>query len=245
MAAPESARPRQHQSRTLAERTHKTQASMVHITYYLEVISSWCYWVEPVWKELKSRYSKDVTFDWKLALMDASGLPQSKDQCDWFYRRSGTIMRSDFMLNSGWFDKNLTEYLPPNLMSEAARLLGASGDEVRIALATAALREGKQIGNWSVCAEIASKVSGFTANELLNLAQSPSTLQVAKASTERFHSLKVSQRPAFELESSIGDRAVLSGVVKLEPLVATIEAMLSDAKAYSSYKIHHGTPPTS
>ena len=31
------------------------------VTYYLEVISSWCYWVEPTWAELKARYAaKDV-----------------------------------------------------------------------------------------------------------------------------------------------------------------------------------------
>jgi len=29
---------------------------MVKVTYYLEVISSWCYWAEPAWAELKRRY---------------------------------------------------------------------------------------------------------------------------------------------------------------------------------------------
>ena len=26
------------------------------VTYYVEVLSSWCHWVEPVWAELKQRY---------------------------------------------------------------------------------------------------------------------------------------------------------------------------------------------
>ena len=53
----------------------------VHVTYYLEVISSWCYWAEPAWAELKQRYAgKSVTFDWKLALMDSNGLPASKNR---------------------------------------------------------------------------------------------------------------------------------------------------------------------
>jgi len=28
------------------------------VTYYLEVISSWCYWAEPAWVELKRRYAE-------------------------------------------------------------------------------------------------------------------------------------------------------------------------------------------
>ena len=36
--------------------------------------------------------------------MEASAMPQSRAQADWFYRRSGTIVRSPFMLNSGWFE---------------------------------------------------------------------------------------------------------------------------------------------
>jgi predicted DsbA family dithiol-disulfide isomerase len=34
------------------------------ITYYLEVISSWCYWSEPAWAELQRRYADRVAFDW-------------------------------------------------------------------------------------------------------------------------------------------------------------------------------------
>ena len=78
------------------------------ITYYLEVISSWCYWAEPAWAELRRRYADRADFEWKIALMDSSGLPVSREQCDWFYRRSGTITGSPFMLNSGWFEAGLT-----------------------------------------------------------------------------------------------------------------------------------------
>ena len=94
----------------------------IKITYYLEVISSWCYWAEPAWAELKQRYlHHPVEFSWRIALMDASGLPSSREQCEWFYRRSGLVMRSPFMLNAGWFDAGRSEYLAPNLMAEAAK----------------------------------------------------------------------------------------------------------------------------
>src|SRR5262245_66011675 len=96
----------------------------VKVIYFLEVTSSWCYWAEPAWAELKERYAdQPVEFGWKIALLDEPGLPQSKAQQEWFYRRSGTIVRSPFMLNSGWHDPKLKEYLAPNCVAEAAKHL--------------------------------------------------------------------------------------------------------------------------
>ena len=42
---------------------------MVKVTYYLEVTSSWCFWAEPTWAELKERYVRRVEFGLKVALM--------------------------------------------------------------------------------------------------------------------------------------------------------------------------------
>lgn len=61
--------------------------------------------------------------------------------------------------------------------------------------------------------------------------------------TEEFHALQVTQRPAFLIENAIGDRAVFSGIVRLEPLAAAIDALLADQAAYDSYKAHFGGPP--
>ena len=88
-----------------------------------------------MWKELKDRYAGRVDFEWRIALMDASGFPKSREQAEWFYRRSGMLMRSPFMLKPGWFEPNLQECLAPNLVAEAARDLGATDDRVRLALA--------------------------------------------------------------------------------------------------------------
>ena len=46
------------------------------------------------------------------------------------------------------------------------------------------------------------------------------------------------------IDTDIGDRAVFSGVIKLEPLAATIDSMLDDAAAYAAHKTHFGDPPT-
>lgn len=216
----------------------------VKVTYFLEVISSWCFWAEPAWAELKQRYAgKPVEFGWKIALMDASGLPVSRNQCEWFYRRSGTIMRSPFMLNSGWYEPGLKEYLAPNLVAEAARDFGVTDDRARLAIAHAALREGATVGRWEVAAEAAARGAGLDAAKLLAKARSPEVETRARATTAEFHALKVSQRPAFELESNIGDRAVFSGLARAEPIAAAIDAMLDDAAAYASHAAHMGTPP--
>ena len=61
------------------------------ITYYLEVLSSWCVWIEPTLDALKARYGDRVEFEWKIALMNPGDFPVSRAQCDWFYRRSGSM----------------------------------------------------------------------------------------------------------------------------------------------------------
>src|SRR5437870_8872290 len=94
---------------TFAHKSPRLTRTM-KMTLYLEVISSWCFWAEPAWAELKRRYAGRVEFGWKIALIDETGLPKSRAQCDWFYRRSGTIMRSPFMLNSGWFEADRKHY---------------------------------------------------------------------------------------------------------------------------------------
>lgn len=216
---------------------------MVHVTYYLEVISSWCYWVEPVWAELKGRYTGRAQFDWKIALMPAEAYPVSKSQCEWFYRRSGSVVRSPFMLNPGWFEPEQGQYLVPNYVAQAAKELGITDDRVRLAIANAALREGKKAGRWEVAIAAAAPAAGLDPVKLQELAQSPEIAAKAQATTQEFHSLQVNQRPTFLIENAIGDRAVFSGVVRIEPLSAAIDALLADEAAYVSWKAHFGEAP--
>ena len=213
------------------------------ITYYLEVISSWCFWAEPAWAELKQRFAGRAEFGWKLALMDASGLPVSRAQCEWYYRRSGPIMRSTFMLNSGWYEPELKEYLAPNLVAEAAKDFGITDDRVRLAIARAALTEGRKVGRWAESVAVAAAAGGLDPATLRKKAESNEIAARARATTAEFHALQVNQRPAFLLENTIGDRAVFSGLATAAPLAATIEAMLNDAAAYASHAAHFGPPP--
>jgi predicted DsbA family dithiol-disulfide isomerase len=213
------------------------------VTIYLDVISSWCFWAQPAWEELKKRYAERVDFAWKIALMDASGFPKSIEQAEWFYRRSGMMMRSPFMLKPGWFEPNLQECLAPNLVAEAARDFGITDDRVRMALAHATEREGLPTGQWELAAEIGARAANLDKTKLLERVRSPEVEARARASTAEFHALQVTQRPTFVIDSEIGDRAIFSGFAKVGPLAATIDSMLDDLAAYESHAAHFGEPP--
>ena len=216
----------------------------ITVTYYLDVISSWCFFSEPAWAELKKRYEGKVEFQWKIALLDKTGLPTSREQEEWFYRRSGTLMRSPFMLSTAWYDEPIrTEYLAPNCVAEAAKDFEVTDDRVRLALANAALREGKRFGEWEIAAEIGAKAANLDARKLLERARSPAVEARVRADTTDFHAMNVTQRPTFVMDTEIGDRAVFSGIVRLEPFAATIDSVLDDAEAYTAYAAHFGAPP--
>jgi predicted DsbA family dithiol-disulfide isomerase len=218
--------------------------AMIRVTYYLEVISSWCHWAEPAWSELKRRYQDHALFDWKLAQMPAEAYPVSRSQCDWFYRRSGCITRSPYMLSSGWVEPGLRQYTAPNLVTQAARHLGVTDDRVRITLAEAAVRRGEKIGSLEVCVRLAARAGNLEVEPLRLAAESPEVAAQLETTTREFHALQVTQRPTFLLENDIGDRALFSGLTRLEPLCAAMDALLADAAAYRSWKAHFGDPPT-
>jgi hypothetical protein len=196
-----------------------------------------------MWAELKRRYADRVALQWKIALMNPSGLPVSRAQEEWFYRRSGLLMRSPFMLNTSWYEPVLKEYLAPNSVAEAAKDFGVNDDRVRLALANATLCEGKAIREWHVCADVAATAVKFDTKELLQRAQSPEIEKRIRETTAEFHAMQVTQRPTLVVESEIGDRAVFSGFARIEPLAATLDAMLDDLAFYDSYAAHHGAPP--
>jgi predicted DsbA family dithiol-disulfide isomerase len=215
----------------------------ITVTDYLEVVSSWCFWSEPAWAELKRRYRDRIAFQWKIALMDPIGLPASREQEQWFYRRSGMLMRSPFMLNTDWYDASQKEWLPPNAVAEAAKDFGITDDRVRLALSYAALREGKKVSDWNVCAEIGAAAGKIDKKKLLKTARSSAIEKRLRASTAEFHAMQVTQRPTFVIDTEIGDRAIFSGVVRLEPIAATIDSMIDDAIDYAAHKAHFGDPP--
>ncbi|MBP6506672.1 MAG: disulfide bond formation protein DsbA [Opitutaceae bacterium] len=217
----------------------------VTLTYYLEIFSSWCLWAEPTWSELKARYAGRIDFQWKIALMSPADFPASREQCDWFYRRSGgTVMHSPFMLHSGWVEaRRKGHYEAAGLVAEAGRDFGFDGDELRLALVQAGLREGQKIGDMAIAVAVAAKAGRLNAKKLRAAAESEAVQTRVAAGTAEFFAHQINQRPAFVLTDAIGDKAVFSGLVRIEPLAATIDAMLADSAAYAAHAAHFGKPP--
>jgi predicted DsbA family dithiol-disulfide isomerase len=215
--------------------------------YYLEVLSSWCHWAEPTWQRLQKDYKGRVEFEWRIALMGPGDFPVSRNQCEWFYRRSGgTVMHSPVMLNPGWLEpKRKGVYTAPNLVAEAAKDFGFTDDRVRHAITHAAVIEGRRVGDIAIAVAAASKASGIPAKKLRARAESDAVKKRVAASTAEFHAHQINQRPAFVLTSRIGDKAVFSGVVAYAPLAATLDAMLHDQAAYAAHAAHHGSVPPS
>jgi predicted DsbA family dithiol-disulfide isomerase len=220
-------------------------APQVKVTLYLEVVSSWCWWAEPAWSALRERYAGRAEFQWKIALLDAAALPKSAEQCRWYYRRSGTVMRSPYMLNPGWIEPGVKEYAAPNLIAEAAKDFGVTDDRARLAITEAALRRGEKVNHWNVAAAAAADRTGLNAEELVVRAMSAPVEARVRATTAEFHALKITQRPAFVFEDVIGDKVVFSGLVKPAPLFAAMDAMLEDCAAYEAHAAHFGDPPAS
>jgi 2-hydroxychromene-2-carboxylate isomerase len=175
--------------------------------------------------------------------MPPEAYPVSINQCEWFYRRSGSVVRSPYMLNSGWLEPEIKQYLAPNYVALAAKCMGVTDDRARLAIAEGALRKGLKVGRWEVSAQLAAEACQLNRQKLLALAQSAEIAAAAKASTAEFTSLNVNQRPTFLIENSIGDRSTFSGIVRPEPLVAAIDALQLDESAYESWNAHFGAPP--
>ncbi len=216
----------------------------ITVTYYVEILSSWCHWAEPAWADLKARYDGRVQFDWRIALMRPGDFPASRAQCDWFYRRSGTIMRSPVMLNSGWLEPAREgDYVAPNLVAEAGRDLGFTDDRLRLALTHAAEIDGRPIGDLAAAVTVAAAATGLDPAGLRARAESAAVRARVDASTAAFHAHQITQRPAFVVTDVIGDKAVFSGLVRAEPVAAAIDAMLADCAGYAAHAAHFGAPP--
>ncbi len=217
----------------------------ISMTYYLDIMSSWCTYVETTWDELQQTYADRVNFDWKIALMNREDFPVSAKQCAWFYARSKSLQPETPQLTPDWFEAERNgDYEAPHLIAEAARDLGFTDDRLRRTLAHAALQQGQKVGDLDTAINIATDRFDLDPAALRSAATSDPVRQRILASTAEFHAHQLSQRPAFVITSSIGDKAVFSGVINRETLVNTLDSMLTDNQGYQSFSDQFGPMPT-
>jgi predicted DsbA family dithiol-disulfide isomerase len=206
---------------------------MIALTYYLDVMSSWCFYVEPNLDRLREVHKHRLKYEWRIALATEAG-PEgfTREQVAWFYKRSGSI--SGIHLNPDW-NRGPHSTLQPNLAAEAARELGCTDDRVRRALARAALIDGTSIYRKSEAVTVAATAGGLDDAQLFKTMDDPRIEERIRKSSADFAALHIDQRPGFVLQSAIGDIAVFSGVWRFEPLDAALEAMIKDEDKYAKF----------
>ena len=216
----------------------------ITLTYYLEILSSWCHWAEPAWTDLKARYAGRVQFEWKIALMNPGDFPVSRAQCDWFYRRSGTIMRSPYMLNSAGSNRNAR---PLPCAQPGCRGRPRSRLHRRpAATCTDPCRrpaKGGRSATWRRRSPWLPRPSGWIRRKLRARAESAGVRARVDASTAEFHAHQITQRPAFVLTGR--DRRQ-GGVFRPGARRAAGRSHRGDARrlgCYATHAAHFGQPP--
>jgi predicted DsbA family dithiol-disulfide isomerase len=206
---------------------------MIQLTYYLDVMSSWCFYVEPSLDRLRQAHGNRIKYDWRIAMVTEGG-PEGwgYEQMAWFYKRSGSV--SGVTLNPEW-NRGPHSTLQPNLAAEAARELGCTDDRVRRALARAALIDGISIYHKGEAVTVAAAAGGLKDEELFKMMDDPRIEERIRKSGAEFASYHIDQRPGFVMRSDIGDTAIFSGLWRFEPLDATTEAMLKDEDKYAKF----------
>ena len=100
---------------------------------------------------------------------------------------------------------------------------------------------GEPILQRAVALRLASEASGITTEALTSAIDDPALASELQESLSEFESYRIDQRPAFILQSAIGDTAVFSGLYRSEPIFAALEAMFRDEEKYAVHSSSH--PP--
>lgn len=211
---------------------------MIKLTHYLYILSSWSLAAEKAVDEVRRMFGDRLNYDWRIAVTDYDGTGQlTRDELEFFYARLEAITGEP--MNLGWWYDGYN-WLVPDRTAAAARLLGAGGSEVRLALAEAGLRRGERITDVNVALQLASQASGLSVESLATQFDRPETALLLAQWSREFETSGVKLRPAFQLQNDIGDMVVLSGIWTREPLQTAIEALLADEESYAGFSKNIG-----
>jgi predicted DsbA family dithiol-disulfide isomerase len=213
----------------------------VKMIYYMDVMSSWCTYSEPAIAEVRKRFAGDLAYEWRIAAVkDGEPTGYTQEGMAWWYERSGSM--SGIKLNAAWLDSPEGTWWP-NLAAEAARSLGHTDDTVRLALARAALFDGRPIQRREIAEEVATRAAGISAGRLRGAMDDPSVAGRIRASTAEFRALPCTMVPTFLISNEIGDVNMLSGAYRAEHLAACIEQLRADVRGYEAFGKAHPPPP--
>jgi predicted DsbA family dithiol-disulfide isomerase len=213
----------------------------VKMIYYMDILSSWCFFAEGPLAKLKSRFGSDLEYEWRIAaLRDGKPLGYSPEVLGWYYKRSHTL--SGTLLNVAWIESESDGTWWPNVAAEAARSLGHTDDTVRLALAKAGMVEGQHVHHRDVAERVAAAASGLDPSSLQTAMDDPAVTNRIHATTAEYRSLPCNVVPTFVISNEIGDVNILSGTFRYGPLAACLQQLLDDAKSYTAFGKAHPPP---
>ena len=213
----------------------------MNLIYYYDVCSIWCALGDEVLAAIQKRYGARVPISRKIALInDGEPMEAGLEQEKWYYDRCESVTGRRF--NHEWIEKSGQSTWVPNAIIQIAEDFGR-GDIVREALKNEGLLGGKPILRREVAIDLAAKASGLSPSVLANALDAEKTKATIRANTDEFNLLLVNQRPTFLLRSAIEDTVLLSGIYRPEPVLAAIDAMVSDEDAYDRFRASHSPMP--
>lgn len=206
----------------------------VDVIFYLDVLSSWCHIADRAIEQVEAKYGQSVRLDWRIAqLFDYGPLPFSQEQFAWYYARTAKI--TGVQLNPAWHDSAETATVYANQAAEAARALGAAGSRVRRDLSRAAVMDGKPLGRRQAAIEETARISGFAAERIAQMMDSPDVKRRIAQTTQEFKDLALPQLPSFVMRNTSGDLAVFSGIYTFESLDSVIGEMLQASQVTEEF----------
>jgi predicted DsbA family dithiol-disulfide isomerase len=211
----------------------------MQLTYFFDVCSVWCALGDETIAEVGARYGARAHVTWKIALINGGqAMEAGPEQELWYYDRCEIVTGRRF--NHRWLERKGQSTWIPNSLIAAAWKFG-KGKEVHQALKSAAMERGEPILQRAVALRLASEASGITTEALTSAIDDPTLASELQESLSEFESYRIDQRPAFILQSAIGDTAVFSGLYRSEPIFAALEAMFRDEEKYAVHASSH--PP--
>jgi predicted DsbA family dithiol-disulfide isomerase len=213
----------------------------VKMIYYMDILSSWCFFAEDPLAKVRSRFGSDLDYEWRIAaLRDGKPLGYSPEVLGWYYKRSNSL--SGTLLNVAWIESESDSTWWPNVAAEAARSLGQTDDKVRLALAKAGMVEGQHVHHRDVAERVAAAAAGLDVSAMHKAMDDPAVAKRIHATTAEYRALPCNVVPTFLISNEIGDVSLLSGTFRYEPLAACVEQLLADAKSYAAFGKAHPPP---
>ena len=204
----------------------------IKLTYYLDVLSSWCLIAEDALARVRAEFGDRIDYEWKIAAL-RDPLNYTPDQLRWYYARTNSV--TGVRLNPIWLESTADGTKWANVAAEGARALGCTDDRVRLALARGAMVDGKRMSQRDIAVATAAAAGGVRPEDLARAMDDPQTAARIRATSDEFAAYRADVRPTFVIRSAIADMSVLSGCWRHDVLTAAMRGLLEDQDKYDEF----------